>query len=349
MKFNAYVVQLKHREASLTGTLLIPGQPLSANFKKIGQNLFITQFKTQVEFFYLQEIKLKKRDKTITVLLPLLSKYNKRKLTKLAKLLDKNKSEGKDKYHILANLTSIDKFLEMDELLDFFSIDRQEMIDFLVKMELQKKIKLIDFNHLAVTGYENFLSCREQLNALLTESYTDQNQVIKFSDIESKIKLPQASIFFKYLLHTFSNDFSFKIKKDRIVFRIPVLSENQKKSLAEISGILKKNKLAVFTIEDILKLSGLSHKEVNDNLWFLVESGEVVQLNERYFIFNGDLHKILNKLRKYKRNQGEMIDIQSFRELTLFSRKYIIALFEYFDSQHITLRVENRRKILLAA
>jgi hypothetical protein len=44
-----------------------------------------------------------------------------------------------------------------------------------------------------------------------------------------------------------------------------------------------------------------------------------------------------------------MIDIQSFRELTLFSRKYIIALFEYFDTQHITLRVENQRKILLAA
>jgi hypothetical protein len=349
MKFNAYIVQLKHREASLTGTLLIPGQPLSANFKKIGQNLFITQFKTQAAFSYLQEIKLKKRDKTITVLLPLLSKYNKRKLSKLAKLLDKNKNEGRNKYHILTNLPAIDKFLKMEELLDFFSIDRREMIDFLVEMELQKKIKVIDFNHLAVTGYENFLGCREQLNALFTESYTGQNQVIKFSDIESRIKLPQVSIFFKYLLHTFSSDFSFKIKKDRVVFRTRALSEQQEKSLAEISGILKKNKLAIFTLEDTLELSGLSHKEVNDTLWFLVERGDVIQLNERYFIFNDDLHKILNKLRKYKRNQGEMIDIQSFRELTLFSRKYIITLFEYFDSQHITMRVENQRKILLAA
>jgi hypothetical protein len=73
----------------------------------------------------------------------------------------------------------------------------------------------------------------------------------------------------------------------------------------------------------------------------------VVQLNERYFIFAGDLHKILNRLKKYKRNQGEMIDIKSFREFTLLTRKYILALFEYLDSQKITERVDNKRKILL--
>ena len=46
-----------------------------------------------------------------------------------------------------------------------------------------------------------------------------------------------------------------------------------------------------------------------------------IEVGKRY---EEELEKILNKLKKYKRNQGEMIDIQAFRELTLYTRKYII-------------------------
>jgi hypothetical protein len=42
-----------------------------------------------------------------------------------------------------------------------------------------------------------------------------------------------------------------------------------------------------------------------------------------------------------------MIDIGSFREMTMFNRKNIILLFEYFDSIHVTSREGNQRKILL--
>jgi len=347
MRFNSYVVELKHRETSLTGSVLIAGNIVSANFKKIAQNLFVAQFKNQVECSFLEKIELKNRDKEIMVLLPVLSKYNKRKLTKLSKML--NKPEGREKINILFNLTTIDKFVKIGELLHFFSIGRGKVIELLVEKELQKKIKIINFSQLVVTSYENYQKYIEQLNSILTERYTNGNQVLKFSEIESKIKLPQSSLFFKYLIHTFTNRFSFKIKKDKIVFRKLALSKNEKESMVEVLEILKKNKFSIFSIENVLELSDLSYKEVNDALWFLVESGEVVQLNANYFIFRNELNKILNRLRKYKRNQGEMIDIQAFRELTLFTRKYIIILFEYFDSQEITRRIENQRQILLGA
>ncbi len=347
MRFNSYVVELKHRETSLTGNLLISGNIVSANLKKIAQNLFVAQFKNQFEFSFMEKIELKNRGKEIGVLLPVISKYNKRKLTKLSKML--NKPEGREKFNIILNLTTIDKFVKIDELLHFFSIDRREIIELLVEKELQKKIKIINFSQLVVTSFENYQKYIEQLNAILTEHSTSGNQALKFSEIESKIKLPQSSLFFKYLIHTFTNRFFFKIKKDKIVFRKLALSENEKESMVEISEILKKNRFSIFSIENILELSDLSYKEVNDTLWFLVESGEVVQLNANYFIFRNELNKILNRLRKYKRNQGEMIDIQAFRELTLFTRKYIIILFEYFDSQEITRRVKNRRQILLDA
>lgn len=345
MRFNAYVVELKHRESNFTGNLLIAGSSVSANFNKVEGDIYIANFKNQVSFSFLEKIHFKSKDNEIVVLLPLLSKYNKRKLTKLSRLLAP--PEAREKYVVLSYLTAIDKFVKIAELLEFFSMSREEAADFLIDRELKQEIKLIDFVNLTVTSFANHESHREAMHVIFTEYYTGRHQSLKFSEIESKIKLPQESLYFKYLVHSFTEDFSFKIRKDKVVFKKLTLSENQKESLTEVSDLLKKNKLFIFTVDNILKLSGISYKEINDTLWVLLEIGEVVQLNEQYFIFTTELNKVLNKLKKYKRNQGEMIDIQTFRELTLYTRKYIIALFEYFDLQQITARVDNDRKILL--
>jgi len=243
----------------------------------------------------------------------------------------------------------VEKFLKVQELLDFFSTSHEEMIEFLVEKEIRQAIKIIDFSSLFITSYENFQDYLKELNTLFTDCYTTRIKTIKLSEIETKLKLPQLSIFFKYLLKQTARHFPFKISKDKIIFQSMALSETEKNSLAEIEDILKKHKISIFSVENLIKQSDLLVKELNDSLWFLVETGQAVQLNEKYFIFKDDLNKIVNKLKKYKRNEGEMIDIQAFRGLTLLSRKYIIPLLEYFDSQRITQRINNKRKILLPA
>ncbi|UCH98356.1 MAG: SelB C-terminal domain-containing protein [Candidatus Aminicenantes bacterium] len=347
MKFNAYIVELKHRENSLTGSLITSDQIVSANFRKIGKDIFIANFKTQVEFKFLEKVVFKKRDKEILVLLPMISKYNKRKLTKISKFLSNGTPGKREKTTILLNLLTVEKFLKAQELLSFFTIHREELIDFLIQKEIHKKIKIIDFIHLSITTYESAQNYHKMLRGILTDCYTNRAKTIKLSEIESKLKLPRSSLFFKYLLQCARNNFSFKVLTDKIVFQKMALSENEKDSLLEIETTLKKHKISIFSIENILNLSDLVQKEVNDSLWLLIERGQVVQLNEKYFIFKDELNKILNKLKKYKRNQGELIDIQAFRELTLLTRRYIIVLFEYFDTRGITRRVANQRKILL--
>ena len=348
MKFNAYIVELKHRETAFTGSLLTTEGNLSAHLKKIGKDIFIVNFKNQVEFKFLEKVAFKNRNKEILILLPVVSKYNKRKLTRISKFL--NAPGGREKNTILLNFLTVDKFLKVQELLDFFSIGRDEIIEILIRQEIEKKIKIIGFNSLSITTYENFENYLEELDTLFTDFHTRRTKTIKLSEIELKLKLPQSALFFKYLLHVqaITDNFSFRILKDKIVLQQLSLSESEKDLLEEIENILKKNKTIIFTVESIVSSSHLIYKEVNDSLWFLLESGRIVQLNEKFFIFKSELEKILNKLKKYKRNQGEMIDIKTFRDLTLFSRKYIIALFEYFDSQRVTTRVENQRKILVS-
>jgi len=347
MKFNSYIVELKHRDIAVTGSLTTAAGTVSANFKKIGKDTFIANFKNQVEFKFLEKAAFKTRNKEILVLLPVISKYNKRKLTKIAKFL--GSPGGREKHNILLHFLTVDKFIKVQDLLYFFSMAREEIIEFLFQKEIEKKVKIIRFDNLSITSYENFQNYLKELNTIFTNHYTGRIKIIDLSEIEAKLKLPQSSLFFKYLLRerTLTDNFLFKVLKDKIVFQKLVLTETEKDSLVEIEHILKKNKTSIFTVENIIKSSHLIYQEVNDSLWFLLDSGRIVQLNEKYFIFKVELDKILNKLKKYKRNQGEIIDIKSFRELTFFSRKYIIALFEYFDSQQVTRRVENQREILL--
>jgi len=300
-----------------------------------------------VEFRFLEKVTSKKRNKEIVVLLPVLSKYNKRKLTKISKFLSNGAPERREKTTVLLNVLTVEKFLKARELLSFLAISEEAVIDFLIQKELGKEIKIIDFTHLSIITYETAQNYLKELNTILADCYTAKAKSIKLSEIESKLKLPHSSLFFKYLLECSRHNFTFKISKNNIVFEKLTLSEGEKGSLEEIETTLKKKKLSIFTIENILKESNLLFEEINNLLWFLIENGRVVQLSEKYYIFKDDLNKILNKLKKYKRNQGEMIDIQSFRELTLLTRRYIIILFEYFDARQITQRVKNQRKILL--
>ena len=339
------MVEFKHRDFSFTGNLLLNNKNVHINLKKVAKDLFVAHFKNQIELKFLETINFKNSDKEIVVLLPLISKYNKRKLTKISKLMGTEERRKKD--NILINFLNIEKFLKVNKLLYFLSTTRQEISKALIKMELEKKIKIIDFNNLYVTSYESYLNYLDEMNTILSHCYESRKKNIGLSEIESKLKLPQSSTFFKYLLRIFDSNFSFMVLKDKVVFQKLALSEKERESMEEIERILKKNKLTIFSIENIIKISDLLYKDINDSLWFLVSNGRVIQISEKYFIFKEALEKIINRLKKYKRNQGEIIDIKSLREITSFNRRNLITLFEYFDSQNITKRINSKRKILL--
>jgi len=345
MRFNSYFIELEHRETGFTGNLIVDGEGIYTNFKKIGDNLFIAFFKNQVELKFREKLEFKSKSKQVVVLFPMISKYNKRKLTKIAKIL--NKPEGIEQNNLIIDFLSVEKILNVRELLHFFSESKEEMIKRLLSYELEQRIKIIDFLHLSIISYENLQEYRDELKSILSDLVVSRGKAAKLQEIESRLKLPKSSIFFRYLLHSINEGFSFRIVKDKIVFRSLQLSEKEKETITKIEDIIKKNKIPIFTIDNLLKETDLHYKEVNDSLWYLLDTGQIVQLNKKFFIYNDDLNKILNKLKKYKRNQGELISINAFRELTSYSRKYIITLFEYFDSRHITMRVENERKILI--
>jgi hypothetical protein len=345
MKFNSYFVVLDHPETNVTGNLLLNDEPVSVNFTKVEDSVFTVHFKNQVELKYNQKLGFKNHDLEVKVLFPVLSKYNKRKLKKVCSLL--NVIDQLETIDLMVEFLKIEKFLKVDKLLHFLSFQREEILHTLVQMELRQIVKVIDFQSLYITSYKNFQGYVSDLEELFAHAQENNSKNINVSDVEAKLKIPRTSIFFNYLLAKFQSKLSFRILKDKVVFRKVGLTEKEKQIINEIKGQLHRNKLVVFSIEDIVKNTGLPYKVVNNSLWFLINNSELVQLSEKYYILQEDLSKIINRLKKYKRNQGEFIDIKAFRELTTFSRKYIIAVLEYFDTQNITNREGNKRKILL--
>jgi len=345
MEFNSYLVELDSKESAVTGKIELDGEGIHIVLKKINKSIYAAHFKVQIGLHFLQKIEITNRKKSVTILLPMLSKYNKRRLLKLSKLLDD--PTGRDKAALLLNLLSVEKILQVDKLMDFFSLKRKETIAYLVSSELEKKIKVIEYLSLTIVSYSFYLNCLKDLKSLVLERFNQQQKTISFNDLEACLKMPRSSFLFMYLLNYIIEPFSLRIANDAVIFEKIAISDKDMVAMEKIKRELKQNKLSIFSLENALKISDLIYKEVNDALWFLVEEGQIVKLNEEYFIFADELNKILNRMKKHKRNQDENIDIQSFREMTAFNRKKLIILFEYFDTQRITERVGNKRKILL--
>jgi len=347
MRFNAYFVRFTHSQANFSGNVQIDGKSVAVNFSKINDDLFVAHFINQVEFSFRQKIDFKNAKSHFTVLLPVLSQYNQRKLKKIAEIL-RSVHDAAFREILLALLT-VENFLEVEGLLYFFSLERREVTEILTELELARQLKVINLNYLFVTSWEHFLRNLAAMENGLRQAYESRERTLKFSQLEKAVKIPQETVFFKYLLKKCSQEFPSKVLPNALIFSKLPLNDDEKTRMVEIEKALKAEKLLIFTIENVQKNTNYSLKQINDSLWYMLEEEKFLQLDERYFIFSDEYNKIINRLKKFKRNQGDILTFDDLRAITSYSRKYLIVLFEYWDGQNITRRQGNKRQILLGA
>lgn len=347
MRFNSYFVRLSHSQDSFSGNVQIADKSVGVNFKKIGGDIFTVHFKNQVELHFKQKIDFRNIRGSFTVLLPVLSQYNQRKLKKLTELLQA--IEEKNFREIVLALTGVENFLELEGLLYFFSLERREAVEAVTGLELASQVKVINLNYLYVTSWEHFLQNLAAMEEVLRAAYESRERTVKFARLEKAVKIPQESVFFKYLLKKCSQEFPCKILASALIFSQLPLSSEEKACMAEIEKVMRANKQLIFTFENVQKSTAFSLKQINDALWYMLDEEKLLQLDERHFIFSEEHNKLINRLKKFKRNQGDIMTIDDLRTLTSYTRKYLIVLFEYWDGQNITRRLGNKRQILLSA
>ena len=83
---------------------------------------------------------------------------------------------------------------------------------------------------------------------------------------------------------------------------------------------------------------------VKDVLSLLVEEGKLVKVKDDLYFPAVIIDQLKQRLIDFLKKNGK-ISTPEFKEMTKVSRKYTIPLIEYFDSQKVTIRIGDERKL----
>lgn len=123
-----------------------------------------------------------------------------------------------------------------------------------------------------------------------------------------------------------------------------------KVSMAGGAAGLRESMLKVYTgagmtppnLKEVLAELGLNAKDAVPVLRLMLESGELVKVTEEIYYAGAVIGDIRQKAVSWF-DTHDNLDIAGLKEVTGLSRKYLVALLEYFDRDKLTVRVGDKR------
>jgi selenocysteine-specific elongation factor len=122
------------------------------------------------------------------------------------------------------------------------------------------------------------------------------------------------------------------------------LGEDQAVMKKKISGIYLENGLQPPYFKEVVNTLDYELSHAKDVLMILVAEGVLIKAKEDLYFHTEPMSGLKEKLIAYLQKHGEITTPQ-FKEMTQASRKYVIPLLEYFDANHVTLRVGDSRQL----
>ena len=111
------------------------------------------------------------------------------------------------------------------------------------------------------------------------------------------------------------------------------------------SKILNAHKKAGITppnMKDVLEELGLDEKQVAPLLRHMQAGGELIKVSDAIWYAPEALQEVQEKVRDWYKSHDNL-DLADLKSLTGLSRKYLVAILEYFDKEKITVRVGDKR------
>ncbi len=112
----------------------------------------------------------------------------------------------------------------------------------------------------------------------------------------------------------------------------------------EVVGLLGQKGFQPPTKEELAEYFGLGVKEMEDILRLMAQEGAVARITDSVYLLREDYERMLGLLREYYAEK-ETMSVGEFRDLLGTTRKYALPFLEHLDSNRITLRVGDVRKI----
>lgn len=98
--------------------------------------------------------------------------------------------------------------------------------------------------------------------------------------------------------------------------------------------------------EEIVNSLKIDSKTLTDLLKLMTKEGSLVRINDSLFITSNYYKKMIENLKNFFSKKSDMT-VAEFRDILKTTRKYALPFLEYLDSNKITLRVGDIRKLLI--
>ncbi len=113
---------------------------------------------------------------------------------------------------------------------------------------------------------------------------------------------------------------------------------------ARVEALFREAGLAPPKVKDAAARLGMSERELRTLIGSLVRSGRLISTRDDLHFHSDLVADLRSRLLAFLEERGEITPSQ-FKEMCGQTRRYVIPLAEYFDAQHLTIRVGDVRRL----
>jgi selenocysteine-specific elongation factor len=162
---------------------------------------------------------------------------------------------------------------------------------------------------------------------------------------EVRTNLRMDAKLFNFALSGFGN---IMVEKDLMrlkEFKI-ALSSNEENYRSKIIALLVQGGFQPPTKAEIIEILKINQKQAIDILNILAKERSIVRISESLYLSAASYEGMISLLQTFFSKKAELT-IAEFRDMLNTSRKYALPFLEYLDSNRITLRTGDVRKLIL--
>ena len=164
-------------------------------------------------------------------------------------------------------------------------------------------------------------------------------------ELRTKFSFAPGSKLFKHMLDQMVKDKTIVAEENtvRLTTHAVSLEVDQADVRQQILSAYLKAKLQPPYFKELSKTLDIDPRRAKDVLMLLVDEGMLVKTKDDLYFHTEAVNDLKSRLVDFLEDHGEITTPQ-FKEMTGASRKYVIPLLEYFDSQNVTIRIGDIRK-----
>jgi selenocysteine-specific elongation factor len=244
-------------------------------------------------------------------------------------------------------ITESDEFaLPFDPIQQFLNLTQEQVRDALEKMASVRTFSAEGEN--LYTTQTKWQAFKEKVAAELRRFHQEHPLAPGMDMEEVRVKLPYATglRLFRALVDSLTEEKV--LNRDGSLLLLAshrvLLGESEKRLMERIRKLLETSSLSPPELKQAEKDLGVEHAKLAEVVRLMERDGSIVRVTADLYYLREHLDKVKGVLYKHLADNGE-ITAATFRDLLGSSRKYTIALLEFFDREGVTVRIGDARRL----